>query len=83
MEFVRSAPAPTDACNFGPREQVNQITAFIDGSNVYGSEKPEARKLRLMASGRLRVTKVQGKNIYIILGIREKYLVVRGGGNFG
>jgi len=36
---------------------VNQITGFIDASNVYGSEEGEARILRLGRSGRLRVTK--------------------------
>jgi peroxidase len=36
MEFVRSMPAPRESCNFGPREQINQITAWQDASNVYG-----------------------------------------------
>jgi len=61
MEFVRSMPAPS--CNFGPREQVNQITAWLDGSNVYGSDFSEAKKLRLLAGGRLRVTRVQGRDL--------------------
>lgn len=32
MEFVRSAPAPS--CCLGPRDQLNQATAYIDGSMV-------------------------------------------------
>jgi len=63
MELVRSLPAPRAKCNFGPREQVNQITAWIDGSNIYGSEDKEAKNLRLLTDGRLRVTKVQGRDL--------------------
>ncbi len=39
------------------REQLNQITAFIDASNVYGSEDFEAAQLRdtLYDEGKLRV----------------------------
>ncbi|XP_078053367.1 uncharacterized protein LOC144478888 isoform X2 [Augochlora pura] len=53
MEFVRSAPAPQ--CKLGPREQLNQITAFIDGSTVYGTDIGTARSLRAFSGGRLRM----------------------------
>ncbi|XP_076759483.1 uncharacterized protein LOC143428473 isoform X2 [Xylocopa sonorina] len=53
MDFVRSAPAPQ--CKLGPRQQLNQVTAFIDGSAVYGSDSNTARSLRELAGGRLRM----------------------------
>ncbi|KAG8198932.1 hypothetical protein JTE90_015139 [Oedothorax gibbosus] len=58
MEFVRSS----SVCGSGitsvffnkvePREQVNQLTAFIDASNVYGSNEAVAQHLREMSSNR-------------------------------
>ena len=63
MEFVRSMPAFNAQCGLGPREQVNQITAFLDASNVYGSEVSESRSLRLGRGGRLRVTKFRGEDL--------------------
>ncbi|KOC70968.1 Chorion peroxidase [Habropoda laboriosa] len=53
MDFVRSAPAPQ--CKLGPRQQLNQVTAFIDGSAVYGSDQNVARDLREFSGGRLRM----------------------------
>lgn len=37
MEFVRSVYVLSDDCTLGPRQQINQLTAYIDASNVYGS----------------------------------------------
>lgn len=53
--FFRSAYnpfAPTDQ----PRQQLNFITSWIDGSNVYGSDEETANSLRLFRNGRMRVT---------------------------
>ncbi|XP_013392746.1 thyroid peroxidase [Lingula anatina] len=46
FEFVRSSSAPRQGCVFGPREQKNAITAYLDLSQAYGSTKEEAEKLR-------------------------------------
>ena len=49
IDFARSRPA----CGQPGREQVNTITAFIDCSNVYGSEEDLAGDLRARVGGRL------------------------------
>ncbi|XP_015262527.1 PREDICTED: peroxidasin homolog [Gekko japonicus] len=58
MFFVRSSPV----CGSGmtsllmnsvyPREQINQLTSYIDASNVYGSSQHEAQEIRDLASHR-------------------------------
>jgi peroxidase len=53
MNFVRSAPAPTN--RLGPREQFNQATAFIDGSVVYGPTEQKVKALRSFEDGKLRM----------------------------
>lgn len=39
----------------GARQQVNEITALIDASNIYGSEASKTTELRSFEGGRLRV----------------------------
>ncbi|MFK7769844.1 MAG: peroxidase family protein [Mariniblastus sp.] len=39
-----------------PREQVNDITSWIDGSNVYGSDDETARSLRTMVDGLMKTS---------------------------
>jgi len=39
-----------------PRQQLNQITAFHDASNIYGSDLIRANNLRLGSDGKLRVS---------------------------
>ncbi|NES04905.1 MAG: peroxidase, partial [Okeania sp. SIO2F4] len=44
----------TDPSN--PREQFNELTAWVDGSNVYGSDAERADWLRTFDDGKLKVT---------------------------
>ncbi|XP_074870237.1 myeloperoxidase-like [Carettochelys insculpta] len=48
IPFTRSAPACTQGRAI--RNQINALTAFLDGSMVYGSEEPLARRLRNQSS---------------------------------
>lgn len=53
MEYVRSCPAIRTGCTLGPREQINQVTSFLDGSTIYGSSVEEVRILRSFKNGQL------------------------------
>jgi hypothetical protein len=56
--FNRSLHDPASGSGPGnPRQQINEITAFIDGSNVYGSDPVRATFLRMGdESGRLKLS---------------------------
>lgn len=60
MSFIRSMPAPRSDCNFGFGEQMNQITHFLDNSNVYGSDDEEAASLRTFNRGLMAITPQSG-----------------------
>nr|XP_045607168.1 chorion peroxidase-like [Procambarus clarkii] len=59
MRFVRSLIA-SRSCKLGPREQLNQVTAYVDGSTVYGSTPEVAANLRTHQGGRLRRSRGPG-----------------------
>ena len=55
--FLRNTPACTNdpPGTFGPRQQINTFTAYVDGSVIYGSDKETAKSLRdVTGGGRLR-----------------------------
>ena len=55
IPFSRSSAAPgTGAGSVTPREQVNGITGWIDGSMVYGSSLERANALRSFEGGKLK-----------------------------
>ena len=55
IPFTRSDAVCTDT---NIREQFNALTAFIDGSNVYGSDEETAKKLRTRKNGKMRMHEV-------------------------
>ena len=56
LRFARSLPTcPTDPPgSYSPREQINTLTAFVDGSNVYGSNERVGNAVRLFEDGLLK-----------------------------
>ena len=53
--FFRSEYGITTGVN-RPRQQVNFITAWVDGSNIYGSDDQTANQLRTFVQGKLKTS---------------------------
>ncbi len=67
LPFTRVPAAPGTGTEIGnPRQQINAITSFIDGSNVYGSDSERAEFLRAFdGKGKLKTT--ESKNGEVLL----------------
>ncbi|XP_076653501.1 uncharacterized protein LOC143359421 [Halictus rubicundus] len=61
LEFLRSGPAPREDCKFGPREQLSQVTSYLDASTVYSSNAFQTDTLRLFRNGLLQYGKLQSQ----------------------
>ncbi|KAJ4444359.1 hypothetical protein ANN_06151 [Periplaneta americana] len=68
LEFVRSSPTSRVGCSLGPRDQINQVTVFIDASAVYGSSQDEEDNLRMFRNGMVCTSKTN-------LIVTENYLL--------
>ena len=54
MDFQRSNYDPTTGTGLGnPRQQINEVTSYLDASMVYGSDAGRASTLRTHTGGRL------------------------------
>ncbi|KAL1495005.1 hypothetical protein ABEB36_010496 [Hypothenemus hampei] len=51
MEFIRSSPSTTINCELGWREQINQVTSYLDASTIYGSDRDVANSMRTFRNG--------------------------------
>ena len=57
MNFARSESGLDLNCQPGPLQQINQITHWLDASNIYGSDAEEGEKLRLHRSGLMKTSR--------------------------
>ena len=46
MNFVRHMAGLKEECKLGPREQLNEISSYIDGGTIYSSNPEKQEKLR-------------------------------------
>lgn len=52
MKLTRSRSSfPTFDCQLGYREQLNQLSSFIDGTQIYGLDEKRSKALRLLQGG--------------------------------
>ncbi|XP_076624546.1 uncharacterized protein LOC143343486 [Colletes latitarsis] len=61
LEFLRSGSAPSEDCEFGPREQLSQVTSYLDASTVYSSNAFHTDGLRLFRNGLLQYGKIESQ----------------------
>lgn len=56
LHMYRAWPTSDSGSN-SPRKYINRVSAFIDGSNIYGSDEERANWLRTFTDGKLKTSK--------------------------
>ncbi|XP_014215502.1 peroxidase-like [Copidosoma floridanum] len=78
MEFVRSGAVPREDCEFGTREQLSQVTSYIDASTVYSSSARQGDTLRVFRGGLMQYGKLQPQRPFLPKEEEESDLCRRG-----
>ncbi|XP_046420206.1 uncharacterized protein LOC124179644 [Neodiprion fabricii] len=73
MEFVRSMTVSREDCSLGPAEQINTVSSYLDASQLYGSDKETADRLRAFEGGRLKVSIRRGRELPPVMTNRSRY----------
>ena len=66
LNFVRLTPGLRPNCPLGPREPMNVVSGYLDGSLVYGSSSDESHALREGIGGKLK-----SNGLYKRLGLKD------------
>lgn len=66
MNFVRLSSSLRPNCPLGPREPMNIVSGYLDGSSVYGSNSQQANDLREHKGGLLK-----SNSLYAKLGLKD------------
>lgn len=54
LSYVRSMGGLRGDCSFGPLDQLNQATHYLDGSQIYGNDEEQTKSLRNGIRGQMR-----------------------------
>ncbi|CAG0904174.1 unnamed protein product [Cyprideis torosa] len=71
MELVRTTLALRLDCTLGYAEQNQQLSHWVDGSNVYGSSQEAENRLREFQRGRLKISRGVGRSSLLPLNGKE------------
>lgn len=77
MDYVRSVTTFRGDCTFGPAEQMNQATHFLDGSHIYGTNSQDAAALREKTGGLLKTTTIDNEELLPLVAEPDKKCLIQ------
>jgi len=66
MPFLRPVPGPIADCTIRPHSPMNLATAWLDASNIYGSDPDVASRLRSYKGGLLNLEIKNGQGVLLV-----------------